>query len=163
MYPSYHRLGCFGRYGLITVNGSNLELDGDWSGETFLIGYNFDMEVKFPTIYLKTLEGQSWRADTRANTVIHRVKFGFGPIGVYETTLSRTGRVDYTETFELPSADSYRSNTANVIDDNHLRTIPVYDRNINAALSLKSTHPAPATIHNMMWEGISTNNNYKRV
>lgn len=152
-----------GRYGLITVNGSNLELDGDWSGETFLIGYNFTMEVKFPTIYYRTIEGQSWRADTRASTVIHRVKFGFGPIGIYETTLSRTGRVDYTETFELPSADSYQSNASNIVDDNHLRTIPIYDRNINAALTLKSTHPTPATLHNMMWEGIYTNNNYKRV
>ena len=84
-----------GRYGLITVNGSNLELDGDWSGETFLIGYQFTMEVKLPTIYYLTQSGQNWRADTRANTIIHRVKFGFGPIGLYETTLTRTGRVDY--------------------------------------------------------------------
>ena len=41
-----------GRYGLITINGSNLELDGDWSGETFLIGYQFTMQVDLPTIYL---------------------------------------------------------------------------------------------------------------
>ena len=152
-----------GRYGLITINGSNLELDGDWSGETFLIGYQFTMEVSLPTIYYVTQSGQSWRADTRANTVIHRVKFGFGPIGLYETTLSRIGRSDYTEVFEVTGADQYTANTGGIVDDNILRTVPIYDRNTNAALTIKSTHPAPATIHNMTWEGVYTTNNYQRV
>ena len=152
-----------GRYGLITINGSNLELDGDWSGETFLIGYQYTMEVKLPTIYYLTQSGQNWRADTRANTIIHRVKFGFGPTGIYETTLTRTGRTDYTEVFEIASANQYSANTGAIVDDNFLRTIPIYDRNINAALTIKSTHPAPATIHNMTWEGVYTNNNYTRV
>ena len=152
-----------GRYGLITINGSNLELDGDWSGETFLIGYQYTMEVKLPTIYYLTQSGQNWRADTRANTIIHRVKFGFGPVGLYEATLSRSGRTDYTEVFEVSSANQYSANTGAIVDDNFLRTVPVYDRNINAALTIKSTHPAPATIHNMTWEGVYTNNNYTRV
>ena len=152
-----------GRYGLITINGSNLELDGDWSGETFLIGYQYTMEVKLPTIYYLTQSGQNWRADTRANTVIHRVKFGFGPIGLYETTLNRIGRSDYTEIFEVSSANQYSANTGAIVNDNILRSVPVYDRNINAALTIKSTHPAPATIHNMTWEGVYTTNNYQRV
>ena len=152
-----------GRYGLITINGSNLELDGNWSGETFLIGYQYTMEVKLPTIYYLTQSGQNWRADTRANTVVHRVKFGFGPIGIYETTLTRLGRTDYTEVFEVSSANQYVANTGGIVDDNTLRTIPIYERNINAALTIKSTHPAPATIHNMTWEGVYTNNNYTRV
>tara|TARA_R100000781_G_scaffold111742_1_gene78417 strand:+ start:1062 stop:4301 length:3240 start_codon:yes stop_codon:yes gene_type:complete len=152
-----------GRYGKITVNGNTLELDGNWSGESFLIGYQFTMEVKLPTIYYLTQSGQNWRADTRANTILHRVKFGFGPIGLYETTLSRTGRVDYTELFEVTNADQYISNTGPTVEDNNLRTVPIYDRNINTALSIKSTHPAPATIHNMTWEGVYTNNNYERV
>ena len=152
-----------GRYGLITINGSNLELDGDWSGETFLIGYQYTMEVKLPTIYYLTQSGQNWRADTRANTVIHRVKFGFGPIGLYETTLTRIGRTDYTEEFEVSGANQYSSNTGSIVDDNILRTVPIYDRNTNAQLTIKSTHPAPATIHNMTWEGVYTTNNYQRV
>ena len=121
------------------------------------------MEVSLPTIYYLTQSGQNWRADTRANTVLHRVKFGFGPVGIYETTLSRTGRSDYTETFEITTADQYLANTGAVTDDNILRTVPIYDRNINASLTLKSTHPAPATVHHMTWEGVYTNNNYERV
>jgi hypothetical protein len=121
------------------------------------------MEVKLPTIYYLTQSGQNWRADTRANTVIHRVKFGFGPIGLYETTLNRIGRSDYTEVFEVSSANQYSANTGAIVDDNILRTVPVYDRNINAALTIKSTHPAPAKIHNLTWEGVYNNNFYERV
>ena len=152
-----------GRYGLITINGSNLELDGDWSGETFLIGYQFTMQVDLPTIYYVTREGESFRSDTRASAIIHRVKFAFGPVGIYETTLSRLGRADYTEVFEVAAANQYNANAAGIIDDNILRSIPIYDRNINAALTLKSTHPAPATVHHMTWEGVYTTNNYQRV
>ena len=152
-----------GRYGLITINGSNLELDGNWSGETFLIGYQYTMEVKLPTIYYVIKEGQNYRSDTRSNTIIHRVKLGFGPLGLYETTLSRIGRTDYTEVFEVSSANQYLANTGPIVDDNILRSVPIYDRNINAALTIKSTHPAPATIHNMTWEGVYTTNNYQRV
>ena len=154
-----------GRYAKVTDNTTTgkLEIDGDWSGETFMIGYEFTMEVKLPTIYYLTQSGQNWRADTTANTILHRVKFGFGPLGVYETTLSRKGRIDYTETFEVAAADTYEANTASVVDDNLIRTVPIYDRNINSSLTLKSTHPAPATIHNMTWEGVYTTNNYQRV
>ena len=84
-------------------------------------------------------------------------------MGIYETTLSRLGRADYTEVFEVAAANQYNANAAGIIDDNILRSIPIYDRNINAALTLKSTHPAPATVHHMTWEGVYTTNNYQRV
>ena len=152
-----------GRYGKITVNGSNLELDGDWTGEVFLIGYEFTMQIELPTIFYVTKEGDSFRADTRSSLVLHRAKFGFGPIGLYETTLSRTGRVDYTEVHELTGADRYKANNASTLEDNLLREVPIYDSNINVALTVKSTHPAPATIHNVTWEGAYNTKFYQRV
>ena len=152
-----------GRYGAITINGSNMELDGDWSGETFLIGYQFTMQIDLPTIYVTRLEGESYKADSRANTVLHRVKFAFGPVGIYETTLNRTGRDPYTELFEVSNANQYVANTASILEDNKLRSVPIYDRNTNVALSVKSTHPAPANILYMTWEGVYNNNFYTRV
>ena len=59
------------------------------------------MSVELPTIYLKKDDGNRVQSDTRAHTVIHRVKFGFGNVGVFETTLTRVGRSDYTELFEV--------------------------------------------------------------
>ena len=153
-----------GRYGKITINNSGqMELDGDWSGESFLIGYEFTMQIDLPTIYVTRQEGESFRADSRANTILHRVSFAFGPIGMYETTLNRSGRMPYTELFELPIADQYAANTASLVDDNKLWSVPIYDRNTNVALTVKSTHPAPANVLYMTWEGVYNNNFYTRV
>ena len=152
-----------GRYGKITVNGSNLELDGNWSNETFFIGYQFTMQVDLPTIYVSRLEGEAYRSDSRANTVIHRVKFAFGPIGLYKTILNRTGRNNFEQEFEVTNANTYSANTAAIRNDNKLYSVPVYDKNLNVTLTVKSEHPAPANIHYMVWEGAYNNNFYTRV
>ena len=75
----------------------------------------------------------------------------------------RKGRADYTEIFEVAPANTYVANTGGILDDDVLRTVPIYDRNINASLTIKSTHPAPATLHNVTWEGVLNNNFYTRV
>ncbi len=152
-----------GRYELITINGNNLEVNGDWSSETFLIGYQFTMKVDLPTIYVMSQSGERWLADTRANTILHRIKLGFGSIGMYEATLTRRGKSDYTEQFEVTPADTYLANSASIVTDNILKTMPVYERNINAFITIKSTHPAPANVLYLTWEGVSTNNFYTRV
>ena len=152
-----------GRYAKVTVNSGNLVINGDWSNQTFLIGYQFTMQIDLPTIYVTRQEGESFRSDSRANTVLHRVKFAFGPVGIYETVLNRSGRMPYTELFELPIADQYAANTASLVDDNKLWSVPIYDRNTNVALTVKSTHPAPANVLYMTWEGVYNNNFYTRV
>ena len=152
-----------GNYAEVTVNGSNLEISGDWTGQDFYIGYLYTMSITMPTIYYVTQTNQNFRADTRANTILHRVKLGFGPIGMYETTLSRIGRSDYTELFEVTPANQVLANTTGVFEDNILRTVPIYDRNINATLVIKSTHPSPANFHTLTWEGVYNNNFYQRV
>ncbi|MBA87573.1 MAG: hypothetical protein CMB29_05890 [Euryarchaeota archaeon] len=152
-----------GRYGQVTINGSNLEIDGDWTGQDFLIGYLFTMEITLPTIYVTRREGDAVLSDSRANTVIHRASFAFGPVGLYQTTLSRTGRPDYSQTFELSPANQYIANTSSVVNNNKLQSIPIYDRNTNVTLKVQSTHPTPANILYMTWEGIYNNNFYTRV
>ena len=121
------------------------------------------MSVTLPTIYYKVTEGKRVTADTRAHTVIHRVKLGFGPVGLFETKLERIGRPDYDEVFEVTPANTYQANSSGVFNDEIQRTVPIYDRNINARLIIKSTHPAPATIHNYTWEGVYTDNFYKKI
>ena len=121
------------------------------------------MQVDLPTIYYVTRDGENFRADTRSSLVLHRAKLGFGPIGLYETTLNRTGRVAYTELFELTGADKYAASTESTVDDNVIRELPIYDANTNVALTIKSTHPAPATIHNLTWEGAYNTKFYQRV
>ena len=152
-----------GRFEKITVNGSNLEINGDWSNLTFVIGYLFDMEIKFPTLYKFEKDGEKIVHDTRSSTILHRIKLGFGALGMYETKLQRVGRVDYSEIHENKRVDGYQGNTAGIFNDQLLRTVPIYDRNTNVTLTVTSTHPAPATLHTLAWEGVISNRFYTSV
>ena len=151
-----------GQYTEITVNGSNLEIIGDWSNQTFLIGYLYDMEIEFPKFYYTQQSGDKYVTDVQSNLVIHRVKFNFGPLGLYETTLKRVGKLDYNETFESTFADQYVEGDVAIAKEQEV-TLPVYERNTNYTLTLKSSHPTPATLYSLAWEGDYSSRLYKRV
>ena len=135
-----------GRYALVTANGSNLEVDGDWTGTTFMLGYLYDYLVEIPTIYVTQSAGGKTRSDTRASLVVHRLKFTFGAIGNIDTTIKRKGRVDYTTNFSAAEIDAIDANELPVVED-HIETIPIYERNTNLTVQIKSTPPSPATLH----------------
>ena len=152
----------FGKYEKAKKVGSNLELSGDWSARTFYLGYNFTMNVEFPKFFTTKTSGKVTRSDVHASLVLHRIKLNLGQTGVYETTLTRQGKPSYTELYESTITDDYLSNTPGLVDD-YIQTLPVYDRNINLSLNLKSTHPSPATLYSLSWEGDYSPKYYKRV
>ncbi len=127
-----------------------------------VLGYQFDMEVEFPTIYYGQAMGDQWRSVLNGSLVVHRVKLNFGANGLYDTILERTGKPDYTETWEPVISDNYSANSVQ-INEQIERTIPTYERNKNLTLKFKSTHPTPATLYSMTWEGDYTTQNYRRV
>ena len=127
-----------------------------------ILGYQFDMEVEFPTIHYSQQNGDAYRALLNGSLVIHRVKLNFGANGLYTTTLDRVGKPSYTETWEPTIADQYGANRVQV-NEQATQTIPAYEKNKNFTLTLKSTHPTPATLYSMTWEGVYTNQNYRRV
>ena len=157
-----------------TLNGSTVELTGNWktyvdtSGATqtpannIILGYQFDMEVEFPTIYFTKKEGEAFRSETRGSLVVHRAKINLGSSGLYETTIKRTGKPDYTEIYEPIMADAYSANQVQFTEES-IKTIPIYDRNTNTTLTLKSTHASPATLFSMTWEGDYNDRFYQRV
>ena len=153
----------FGRYDIATVVGSVATLNGDWAtaNHKLYIGYNFDMRIKLPTIYVTKSSDTASIADVNASLIIHRLKLALGKSGVYETTLERKGRDDYTELYESSMQDKYTSNTTPWVDE-QIKTIPAYDRNTNLKVYLKSTHPSPATLRAMSWEGDYTTKFYQR-
>jgi len=152
-----------GRYGKPTSTGStSFTLPGDWSGVTLKIGYIYEYSVKLPRIYPTAQQGENIRSDLNSSLVIHRVKFHFGKIGLYETTLERVGKTDYTEVYESSILDEYDVSDAPYLDE-YIKTVPVYERNINVDITLKSSHPAPATLRAMSWEGDYSPRYYKRV
>ena len=88
-----------GRYAKATVSGTSFTLPGNWSGATLTIGYIYPYQVKLPTIYPTRSQNNVSRSDVNSSLVLHRVKFHFGKIGLYETTLERIGKNDYTEIY----------------------------------------------------------------
>ena len=151
-----------GRYGKPTVSGTSFTLPGNWSGVTLTIGYIYPYEVKFPTFYATRAQGNSTRADVNSSLVLHRIKFHFGKIGLYETTLERVGKTDYTEIYESTQLDEYQVSDAPYLEE-FIKTVPVYEKNTNVDVTLRSSHPAPATLRAVSWEGDYSPKYYKRV
>jgi len=151
-----------GRYGKPTVSGTSFTLPGNWSGVTLTIGYIYPYEVKFPTFYATRAQGNSTSADVNSSLVLHRIKFHFGKIGLYETTLERVGKTDYTEIYESTQLDEYKVSDAPYLEE-FIKTIPVYEKNTNVEVILRSSHPAPATLRAVSWEGDYSPKYYKRV
>jgi len=169
----------------VTLNGTTVSIPGNWKtyledendpetpgdptddttktpANNIILGYQFDMEVQFPTIYNTQVSGDQTKADMQSNLVIHRLKLNFGPAGLYQTIIDRVGKPSFTDTWEPTLADSYSANRVQV-NKQITQTIPVYERNNNLTVTLKSTHPTPATLYSMTWEGDYTTNYYQRV
>ena len=125
-----------------------------------ILGYQFDMQVQFPTIYHTKTTGNVTRADTRSSLVVHRLKLSLGESGMYTTLLERVGKPDYSEIWEPPLADLYGSNKEQ-FNKEATQTIPIYEKNNNLTIKLKSTHPSPATLYSLAWEGDMTTHYYK--
>ena len=154
-----------GRYAECTLTGNSPNDDftvpGDWSSATLNIGYLFDYQVDFPRLFPTKPTQQGVISDVNSSLVLHRVKLNFGRIGLYETTLTRVGKDPYTEVYESTTLNNYNVSDAPYLPE-EIQTVPVYDKNINVDITLKSSHPAPATLRSMSWEGDYTPKFYQR-
>ena len=136
--------------------------DGVSVNTDLIIGYEYEFEVELPKIYITKSDGQRSQSTTRGSLIIHRMNFDFGDVGVIDVTLKRRGRDDYTYTVESLEWDNVLSSTPSIAKG-YLHTIPVYDRNENLTVLIKSNHPSPATIHSMNWEGDYSPRYYRSV
>ena len=151
-----------GRYAKPTVSGTSFTLPGNWSGVTLTIGYIYPYEVQFPTFYPMKMAGDKPTSDVNSSLVVHRIKLHFGKIGLYETTLKRVGKNDYTEVYESTELDEYDASDAPYLEE-FIKTVPIYEKNTNVDVILRSSHPAPATLHALSWEGDYSPRFYQRV
>lgn len=153
-----------GRIGDITVDGTTATLTGDWTDEPLALGYTFNMNVEFPTIYPTAKSGLTGalQADTRGYLTLNRIKVTLGDSGYYEATLKSFGRDDRVITYESATAGTYLADSASIRDETRL-TVPVYDKNTNFNLELSSKHPSPTTLYSMEWEGTYSNLYYRSV
>ena len=151
-----------GRYDLATRSGTDLTIPGDWTGTTFVLGYQYDWEIELPTIFPTKAEGDKVRSDTRSSLIVHRMNFSFGSVGLLDVTLKRKGRADYTQSAESADWGTYLASRLPIATE-YTHTVPAYERNTNLAVTLKSSNPFPSSLHSMNWEGDYSNKFYKRV
>ena len=151
------------------TNVGKLSLEGDWTGTTFMLGQLYDYLVELPTIYVTQQTGEKSRSDTRSSLVVHRLHISFGNAGNIDTTIKRKGRVSYKTNFNAAANDinknkgkTFDSDELSVLQE-YIHTVPVYERNTNLNIQIKSTHPTPATLHSMNWEGDYNQRYYRRV
>ena len=157
-----------------TAPNETVTLPGNWKTSTeagastssvntdLVVGYEYEFEIELPKLYVTKQEGDRTLSETRGSLVIHRMNFDFGDVGVIDVTLKRRGRDDYTYTVESLEWDNVLSSTA-AIASGYMHTIPVYDRNENLSVFIKSNHPSPATLFSMNWEGDYSPRYYQRV
>jgi len=151
-----------GRYASCTVvDGDDFTVPGKWT-DTYQLGYLYEYNVKFPRIYSTKLEGNRSVSDVNASLILHRVNISFGKVGLYETVLNRVGKDPYSELYESSLSDEYEVSDAPYLEE-YIQTVPIYEKNKNVDITLKSKHPAPATLHSMSWEGDYTPMYYQRV
>ena len=157
-----------------TAPNQTITLPGNWKTSTeagasnvsvntdLIVGFEYEFEVELPKVFVTRAEGDKSRSETRGSLVLHRMNFDFGDVGVLDVTLKRLGRDDYTYTVESKEYDNINASTA-AIASGYIHTIPVYDRNTNLSVLIKSNHPSPATLHSMNWEGDYSPRYYQRV
>ena len=127
-----------------------------------VVGYEYEYEVELPKVYVSRTESSGkTRSTTRGFLTLHRMNFNFGDVGVIDVTLKRRGRSDYTKTYESVEWDSVKSSTATIANP-YTHTIPVYDKNENLTVHIKSTHPSPCTLRSLSWEGDYSPKFYRR-
>jgi hypothetical protein len=145
-----------------TTGITTYKLSGNWTDTTIAVGYPYEMSVDIPTVRYTSVSTVATKTDTRSYLTVHRCKFQFGDIGMFNTTVTHLGKNDYSDTWEQSPADNYRADTHEVIPTAY-HTLPVYDKNTNATIKLYSKHPTPTVLLSMEWEGKLSTKQYTSV
>ena len=137
-------------------------MKGDWSQTDLVVGYPFEMKVEFPTIFITKEDGKQVISDTRSYLTVHRIKMQLADIGLFTLTATAPSKKDRVFQWEMSPGDLYRANTHEVLPS-IFQTIPAYEKNLHLNLTLTSSHPTPAALLSMEWEGKLSTKAYQRV
>ena len=135
---------------------------GDFGGDTVVVGWMYEMKVDLPRIFVKKKAGEQTTSDLTASLTIQRVNMRFGPVGQIDVDLKRLGKSTVTTQYDATPMDHYDADEATFVSEK-TQQVPVYERNKNCNITLKSFHPGPASFHSMTWEGDYTPMHHQRV
>ena len=144
------------------TNNASVRFTGNFAGKSVVVGLLFDFKVTLPRIYVKQKAADITTSDITASLTLQRLHFRFGPVGQVDIELKRVGKPSLEMQFDATPMDSYDADEVSFVSEK-TQTVPVYERNKNCNIKLKSNHPGPAQLLSMTWEGDYTPMHHKRV
>ena len=145
-----------------SVSGDDYKFRGNFAGQSVVIGFLFDMQVDLPKLFVKQEAEGKVIPDVSASLTIQRLKLRFGEVGSFDISVKRLGKDTFTQNFSSIRSDFYEAGKAPFAEE-VTKDIPIYERNKNFDLTLTSTHPGPATLYSLTWEGDYSAMYHKRV
>ena len=148
----------------VAPSGDNwlITVDGNWKDNYLSIGYPYELKVELPHTYYTQSSGERSVTDTRSYTNVHRMKFELSKVGYITIVVDKKGKDKFISKYEQSPANDYQADTHEV-DDSVIHTVPIYEKNTNALVTLTSKHPTPCTLLSSMWEGAVSTKSYKSV
>ena len=137
-------------------------LDGDYRGTDIVIGYNYDMELTLPKLYVYQQDGESVRNDPESNLILHRLRVQTGLSGPVDYEIKITGLNDYTHTASVTMPYEYEIGEVNM-KANATHVVPIHQRNENLNITIKGTTPFPVSLLGFDWEGKYNPRFYRRI
>lgn len=142
--------------------GHFVDITGDYRGRNIIIGYNYDMELKLPKLFVYQSEGDNIKNDTESNLILHRLRVQTGLSGPVDYLVQISGLDDYTNTVTVTQPNVYKLNNVNM-QPNATHVVPIHQRNQNLTITIKGTTPFPVSLLGFDWEGKYTTRFYRRI
>ena len=90
------------------------------------------------------------------------MKFELSEAGYINIAVDKKGKDTFISKYEQSPANDYQADTHEVYAS-VIHTVPIYEKNTNALVTLTSKHPTPCTLLSSMWEGAISPKSYKSV
>jgi len=126
------------------------------------MGWLFDFNASIPKFFVRKTAGEKTTSDLTASLVIQRMHLHYGDVSQVDAKVNLRDNQVVSNVLDQTPMDWYKSGKGPFVD-NYSYTVPVYQRNSNFRVDITSTHPGPASLHSLTWEGDYTPMNHKRV
>ena len=141
--------------------GDYVSVDEDLLGKNLIIGTLYDMQVDLPKFYRFDSSGDSVNVDDTADLILHRFKVKLGLSRPINFDVDITGIPKWSNNSSVTYPYQYLLNSVNMLPQS-THTIPIFQRNENLDVSIKSSTPFPVSLLGMEWEGKYNRRFYRR-
>ena len=119
------------------------------------------MQLELPKFYKFSASGDSVDVDDSADLILHRFKIKLGLSGPIDFDVDITGIPKWSNNSSVTYPYQYLLNSVNMLPQS-THTIPIFQRNENLNVSIKSSTPFPVSLLGMEWEGKYNRRFYRR-